>query len=289
MLTLQGVSIEAAGFEVGATKLGRTWGWQEFRPKGRPTMLDLHVSTDVQGCDDVVAFTVFEGRAEELRGYTTLSVPVHWKNGAPITRRTGVDNTDVHLLTYDGQDLDIQVGIITRGGRFFLTAQQVAKGRIVRGRQGYEYVPTDPVHAYPGFNYASIWPNMGDAVEEMSRLFGASRQRWSVMRLADVRRAVWLPNYIPHREGWLRGAPYFYNMVSGTGHVGEITGITTDGSREQVSGVHTGRKCFVHFSKVPDTPVPVLEPMRTLYFRLAQQEPGDRLPQIAAVELPAAT
>ncbi len=287
MLTLQGVSIEAAGFEVGESKMGRTWGWQEFKPQGRPTMLDMYVSADVQA-EDLIAFEVFSGEAIPLHGYTTLSVPVRWDRGMPITRQTGADNADVHLLSYDGQDLDIQVGVITRKGRFFLTAQQVAKGRIVRGRQGYEYVATDPVHAYPGFRYDQIWPKMGEAVEQVAREFGTSRQKWSVKRLAEVRRAAWLPDYIPHRDGWLRGAPYFYNMISGTGHVGEITGITTDGSHQQVSGVQTGRKCFVHFSKVPDGPVPVLEPMRAVYFRLGQQGQGDRLPQVAEVELPAA-
>ncbi|MEK7099014.1 MAG: hypothetical protein AAB916_00680 [Patescibacteria group bacterium] len=289
MLTLSGVSIEAAGFEVGQTRMGRTWGWQEFHARNsRPTMLDLHVSVDVQG-EDVIPFMVFGGEVEPLRGYTTLSVPVRWEKGIPITRRTGIDNTDVHFLGYDGRDLDIQVGVITRRGLFFVTAQQVAKGRIVRGRQGYEYIPTDPIHAYPGFRYDQIWPKMGEAVEQVARQFGTSRQCWSVLRLAEVRRAVWQPTYLPEREGWLRGAPFFYNMISGTGHIGELRTMTVDATRQQVESVDIGRKCFVHFSKVPDRLVPVLEPMKTVYFQLGPQKDGDRLPQVAAVEVSAAS
>lgn len=288
MLTFQGVTIEAAGFEVGETRMLATCAWQEFHVHGRPrSILDLHVSVDVQG-EDLIPFTVFGGEARPLRGYTTLSVPVRWQKGVPITRQTGVDNTDVHLLGYDGRDLDIQVGVITRGGRFFLTAQQLANGWIVRGRDGYDFVPTDPIHAYPGFKYSQIWPKMGEAVEQVAREFGTSRQKWAVKRLAEVRHVEWLPSYIPQREGWLRGAPLFYNMISGTGHIGEMQMVAVDAARQHVSKVEVGRKCFVHFSKVPSNClVPVLEPMKMLYFRLGQQEQADRLPQVAAVEFAA--
>lgn len=288
MLTLQGVSIEAPGFEVGETKIVGSLAWEEVLVNGQPREIELAVSVDIQG-QDLIPFTVFGGKEKRLDGYESLFIPVRWQRGIPITRRTGVDNTDVHFLGYDGRDLDIQVGIITRRGRFFVTAQQVARGWIVRGRDGYDFVPTDPIHAYPGFSYKSIWPDMGNAVERVAREFGTSRQKWSVKRLAGVKAAVWLPNYIPRREGWLRGAPFFYNMISGTGHVGEIVSITTDGSRQQVSGVEVGRKCFTHFSKVSSSgPVPVLEPMKSVYFRLGPQTQGDRLPQVASVEFPAA-
>ncbi len=288
MLTFQGVSIEAAGFEVGETRMMETCAWQEFLPKGRPSVIDLTVSVDTRG-EDIIPFTVFGGEAKPLQGYDILSVPVRWERGVPITRMAGVDNTDIHFLGYDGRDLDIQVGLITRRGRFFVTAQQLAKGWIVRGREGYDFVPTDPVHAYPGFKYSQIWPRMGEAVERVAREFGTSRQKWSVKRLAEVKAAAWRPTYIPERQGWLRGAPLFFNMISGTGVMAELRTILIDAAGQHLEDVDVGRKCFVHFSKVPnDGRVPVLEPMKSVYFHLGPQTQGDRLPQVASVEFAAA-
>ena len=288
MLTFQDVSVEARGFEVGETRVvGSSVAWQELLPKGRPSRIDLVVSVDIAG-QDLIPFTIFGGKEEPLEGFQILSVPVRWQGKMPVTRQTGVDNIDVHLMTYQGHDLDIQVGVITRRGRFFVTAQQLAKGWIVRGREGYDFVASDPIHAYPGFSYNRIWPRMGDAVERVAREFGASRQRWTVKRLAEVRAAVWRPNYILEKEGFFRGAPLFFNMISGTGELVDFRELVVSNTHE-VESVSVGSRHYAHFSKVPNGgPVPVLEPMRSVYFRSGVKTQGDRLAPVELIEFSAA-
>ncbi len=296
MLTFQGVSVEARGCKVGEQLILGSQAWQEVMPGSiRPPTIELVVSVDIVG-QDLIPFTVFGGKEKPLRGYEVLTVPVRWQGKIPMTRQTGVDNTDVHLMTYEGHDLDIQVGVITRQGRFFVTAQQLAKGWIVRGRDGYDFVASDPVHAYPGFSYNRIWPRMGEAVERVAREFGAPRQAWRVKRLAEMQAAVWRPTYIPEpmfmpepRDGWLRGAPLFFNMISGTGEMVDFRTVLRSADGRYVDHAEIGRRYFVHFSKVPNGGlVPLLEPMKSVYFRTGLQSQGDRTPPVEAIEFPAA-
>ncbi len=287
MLTLQDVTVEVRGHKMATgLSVGSSMRWQEIIVEGRPSEIQLVVSVDITG-KDLIAFAVFGGKEEAMGGYRVLSVPVRWEGGIPRTRMTGVDNIDVHLLGYDGHDLDIQVGLITRKGRFFATAQQVAKGWVVRGRDGYDFVPSDPIHAYPGFSYARIWPRMGEALERVAREFGTTRQRCEVKRLAEVKRAVWRPSYLPEKHGWLRGAPLFFNMISGTGEIAGLQTLTVS-SIGQVEDVQIGARYHAHFSNILDGgPVALLEPMRSIYFRPGVQERSDRMPPVKSVQLSA--
>ncbi len=232
-------------------------GWQEILVTDKSEHIDLRVGVNNQ--EDVFPFTVSGGKAEYLAGECVLSVPVRWDRDIPLTRQKGVDNIDVILLDEDGPYTDVQIGLITRRGRFYVTIQQVYKGWITRtrvngaGRVAFELIPTDPIHAYPGCDYANIWRPMGEELIRMARELGTSRPLSMVRKLSEVKVVRWNPPLVSVSSGWSRGVVLFFNMITGTG---------------QIEQVGTGELYFVHFNQIlGGDQVPVLEPMTGVYFR----------------------
>lgn len=252
----QGVHV-STNYAGGQELILSSQGWQEIVVTGKPSQISLNVTADPQ--EDIFSFTVFGGKAEHLFGEYVLSVPVRWDGGIPVTRQKGVDNIDVILLDEDGPYTDIQIGLITRKGRFYVTTQRVYKGWITRtrgqrvGEVGFELVPTDPIHAYPGCDYANTWRPMGEELIRLARELGTSRPLSRVRQLREVRCAKWAPPLVPVSPGWSRGVVLFFNMITGTGQVEEIG---------------TGERYFVHFNQILEGgPVALLEPMTGVYFR----------------------
>lgn len=246
--------------------------WEEIIVPGKPSEIELKITVDPQ--EDVFAFTVFGGKAEHLSGEYVLSVPVRWDGGVPLTRQKGVDNMDIILMDEDGPYTDIQIGLVTRKGRFFVTVQRVYKGWVTRtrgqrvGEVEFELIPTDPVYAYPGCDYANIWHPMGDELIRMARELGTSRSLSRVRRLLEVKGVKWTPPHVLVFPGWSRGVVLFFNMITGTGQIEEMA---------------TGERYFVHFNQILDGgPVPLLEPMTGVYFRPESRERRVKSVKVAA-------
>ena len=177
----------------------------------------------------------------------------------PSTRQRGVDNVDIVLLREDGNFVEVQIGVVTRGKKFFITAQQIYKGWVARtvgdgvATTRYTFTPSDGVHAYPGANYECIWAGVSDELERVARHEGTSR--W----LSRVKPAKWNPPVVPSRESWKSGVMLYFNLITGTGIVQDQFEV----------------EYMVHFSKILDAgPMPVLEPMTGVYFRLGEQPNG---------------
>ncbi|MDO8474182.1 MAG: hypothetical protein Q7S62_01415 [bacterium] len=181
------------------------------------------------------AFAIFESRPHTMgQDGFTLSVPVRWTDNGPMTRQKGVDNVDIILLDPNTRHfLDIQVGVVVRGGKFFLTAQKIWQGWIVGSSiEEIQFIPSAPEHAYPGADYASIWRGMGQVMTFV----------WSLIKdlgegPGDVHPAIWRPIWTP--------TVLYFNMITGTGSI----------------WVHESRY-FVHFSVIEGPgPMKVLVPM----------------------------
>lgn len=256
--TFHDVRVET-DFDHGPIHELRTQAWCEVFA-GKAPRVTFKVTTVLNG---TLPFTVFNGEVRQMAGWFSVTVPVEWKGGAPFTRVKGKDNLDVVFMDKDGSFVDVQVGIITRHGRFFLTAQQIYKGLVVRTRQYeggpvvHEFVPTDPVHAYPGCSYDGIWGPMATEVIKAAIEDHTSR------KLSEVRSKIvaWHPPQVSSPKpgsDWRQGVVMYFNMITGTGRVQDVT---------------NGRDFFVHFNDVlTEDAVPVLEPMSGVHFRIPSPE-----------------
>lgn len=249
-----------------------TIGYAEVQYSGRPAAIPFHVG--IASGNDEIPFSVFHGEARVTHEFV-LCVTVSWdqKTGMPRTRQKGEDNVDLIVLDPDGRFVDIQVGLVTRRNRFFVTAQRVFEGWVTRTRpQGvpvhiveYTFTPGRPEHAYPGATYDGTWVKMAEAIAEIARHEGMSRQ------LSRTKPAKWATPVVPEIEGgWLRAECYFFNLITGTG---------------VVHSLENDRKYFVHFSNiVGGGPHPVLEPMKGCYFRPGIPQEGHQgLPPVKSL------
>jgi cold shock CspA family protein len=240
-----------------------TVAWAKIHVSDGTREVKLHVNAEFDV--DTIPFTVFGGKAERLeeKGFE-LHVPVRWENGLPHTRQPGVDNVDVHLLGYDGKDLDVQCAVVTRGGEFYITSQLVFEGHVVRtvgdrvGSVRYVMIPTtNPRFAYQDFNYENTWGPMDAAVKAVAEEEGVPRPRWRIVRLAEVRAAVWAPRMIPVKPGWERGTVLYHNAVTGTGLIEGLD----------------GERYFLHYKAVQTKGnMRMVEPMDSIYFRPGPNE-----------------
>lgn len=244
--------------------------WAEIVGLGRPSSVRL--TTTAAPKDGTTALAVNYGRAERLTeaGYV-LDVPVRWMDGSiPHTREKYKDNVDITLLEQDGYFTDVQAGLVTRHGRFFVTLQQVYQGWVTRtrgsrvGEVAWGFTPADPIHAFTGARYEAIWAKMAE------ELMGVAREAGASSRLSRVEPAEWAPPDVGPRTGWKAGVMRFYNLITGTGQVEEVSG---------------GGEQFVHHSAIlnsdgkPMRPFPALAPMTGVHFRLRDpresRKPGE--------------
>lgn len=244
----------------------RTQGWVETLIEGRPASITLAVAANAPVNGLVLAINYGVVKELTVDGYL-LNVGVTWNGAIPSTRKRYNDNVDIVFLEPDGAFSDIQVGLVTRDRRFFVTTQQIYKGWITRtrgfrpGEVKWEFTPSDPIHAYPGCQYQSIWQDMAGELLSRAQNVGASLQR------SRVKPAQWVPPEVQPKPGWLTGVVRYFNLVTGTGVIEH----------------KKGSLFFVHFSTILDKnrkPMvfPVLEPMTGVYFRSHSSMAGEKGP-----------
>jgi hypothetical protein len=232
----------------------------------------VHLEIKLQGLGDTTPYVVTGGKSQQVTDAFSFDVSVEWDGDTPMTRRPGLDNADVVLLQPNGDLIDIQVSLITRSESFFIVAQRVWQGEVVRtrgnrpGTSRLLYIPGRAVHAFPGSSYEGAWANMAEAVLAEARENQASKQ------LSRTEAAKWQPPILPppNGGGWIPGTVYFFNMVTGTGRIVDAQ----------------GKKYFVHFNNIVNGgEVPVLTPMTTVLFRPGIEKPGKDTP-VKSVKLP---
>jgi len=222
-------------------------------------------------------FVVANGRPQNVPYHNQvrypLQVPITWNDTGrdiiPFTRdkENNRDNIDVIVMKPDGEFVNIEVGLVTRFGDFFLTAQRVYQGQMVRTRRDGVLVttaiPTASIHAYPDATFEGIWSTVADACVANAKEMGASEQKSRVMRY----HAEWKPPALTQsvEQGWMAGITTYFNLLSGTGNVKAVN----------------GGDYFVHFKNIRNDDgdrdaFPILTPMAVVQFQPDKASAHDR-------------
>jgi hypothetical protein len=229
--------------------------YTELLVKGQPSNIPIHIQANGKG---IAPLVIFGGKPHESDSTSigfTLNVPVKWAGGVPQTRHPGKDNLDVIFFDSELRFSDIQVGLVTRKGRFFLTAQKVFEGWVREEIEGSMcFIPSRPEFAYPGMNYKGIWKEMGEVLSVIARVTSDFIKELGDTPFLTPEPAKWIPAQIPEQQKWQRGTVLFFNAITGTGMI--------LGEDEKLY--------FVHFSSIIEEEgalVKMLPPMGGVYFR----------------------
>ena len=242
-------------YRQGSIIRGPGYACTELFVKGRPVNIQIHIQANGKG---IAPLVIFGGKPHESNSTSigfTLNVPVNWMDRVPQTRYPGQDNLDVIFFDSDLGFSDIQVGLVTRKGRFFLTAQRIFEGWVREGsEEGISFIPSRPEFAYPGSNYKGTWQEMGEVLSAIVRITSDVIKVLGAPPLLAPEPAKWIPAQMPEEQRWQRGTVLFFNAITGTGMI--------LGEDEKLH--------FVHFSKIieeRENPVKMLTPMGGVYFR----------------------
>jgi hypothetical protein len=266
--------------EQGELEMHPGCGNVELFVKGQPKNIQLRIQTDAQS--GVTPIAIQGGQPHEYDDGAVdfiLNVPVTWvERGAkqvPRTRQRDVDNVDILFVEPMLQFRDIQVALVTRGERFFVTIQRVYQGIMRIENEEVRFIPSDPTHAYPGMDYAQTWQNMGHVLSLMTRIVHETIQSLGGEALEIPNPSEWAPKVIPEVTGWQQGWVEFFNPITNNGRI-----LGSDGN-----------EYFVGANALAEVkgPVKLLSPMKGVYFRVGNQEEGQRYAPIKSVKLPTTT
>lgn len=263
-ISLCGATLSVEGFSLGQPHVREGQLWAEILdvPKGtREIKVDVRVDSKFD--EYVLAFQGAEPVDITAVLQYDLDVPVEWANGMPRTRAKNKDNVDIQMIATDGKVIDVQVSIVTRGGKFYLCAQELVVGQVGRtiGKKT-DFVATKPAFAYHGFSFDGIWPNMWSGLSKL-----VDQEKASVQK-SRIQASKWQSQELEPKTGWSRGNVLFWNLVTGLG---------------RIQDVETGEVFFVHFSKVLEpatlempqkTAFVTLVPMQGVYYKAGALEAG---------------
>jgi hypothetical protein len=242
-------------------KRGYYWA-QIYHRESEPEVIEVEITHNLK--EGVVPFYSQDGNMIDGGScpIPSLKVPVRWNNGVPHTRVRGKDNADLVLRLENGEFIDLQVAVLTRGGDSFLSIQELSSGQIckladeseeleeLKGGEvfGYKVVTTNDAengmehfiilpflseHAYPGADFAKVQPNMAQKLVEFSARDATFRklEDGEVLDLID-----WDPPAFPTVPGLPMGAvmTWFNPIVGGKALCAD------------------GVECFIPLVKIPD-------------------------------------
>lgn len=257
----------------GATEMRPGCAVTEVYVEGRPETMELRIKSEVR--NGVTPMVIFGSHPHEYPNEAdfVLTVPVTWTEQrgrwSPKTRQRGVDNADVILMDPQLHFRDVQVALITRGERLFITAQRIYEGSIRALEGGVNFIPSDPTHAYPGMDYAATWQGMGEVLSVMGRIVDETTKALGVT-LDTPEPAKWDPKEIPELNGWKRGTVEFFNPITNTGRLIDGNGIE----------YHIGSNSLAEVKG----PVKLLPPMKGVYFRPGEPQEGQRYVSVKAIK-----
>jgi hypothetical protein len=224
----------------------------------KPDSIELDFAHEVRG--DVFVLCIRENAIIEdvtRGGIPSVEMPIEWDNGIPHTPQKEKGHFDLILLKTDGTFIQIEPSVATRNGRFWVCKQAIFGGVFVKDAMGHIIVvPSNAENNYPGVDYLNS-KMCRDAAPELLK-FAAEHCKLADIHTVKVPR--WEPNWSKplsdqmKKNGWVRAAVLFFNVVNGWGIV-----LCED-----------GRSCFVHFKDIMDEygkPIfsqgefPILQPM----------------------------
>ena len=223
------------GLREGQRHLGQMVAWCEIHPEGKPDSIELRVSL-TQEDEERNPFVMYMGEAHDAP--FDFQMPVKWEGTIPSTRikhpesGKGHDNCDVIFLDTRANYTDVQFGIVTRGGRFYLTMQVVFRGS-VRFQDDNPVFIGDTPFSFPGGDYGRTWDRMGEMVARLGRMVRDVTESLG-FELEAPTYAEWQEVNVETTNGRLGGTVLYYNLITGTGN---LLGVD-------------GKEYFVHFSKL---------------------------------------
>jgi len=241
--------------------------WQEVFPNRDQNHVSIRIRSKTAE-EELASLVIFEGNPHEYDGRVdfTLPVPLRWQGAStPHTRQRGADNADVILVDANFHLHDIQVGLVSRQGRCFLTAQKIFQGWIRITQEETRFIPSSPTHAYPGMDYKNVWADMGQVLGTMGSYASALMEQLKVPLTTPVP-AEWKPAQIPEHAGWKRGTVLFFNLITKSGRIMGEDGI----------------EYYVGYQQLVDVkgPLGILAPMTGVYFRPGEKNPDHQYPSV---------
>lgn len=242
--------------------------WATIPIKGKPEVIEVDINYYLKPGTQM--FHMVERKVRAVKGrIPTLKVPVQWNGSTPSTRSKHKDNVDFVMHNQDGGFVMVEVGVVTRKGRFLLTLQEVYAGQFAHTnvahakKAGLSYVPLTGENQvgvvlplwdhndYPGNDFIRTW-----GVEAPS-LLQALHADGRTMALSKVDGAKWKPPALgkPRVEGRTRGVCTFFNVAAGYGFIW-----TPSEGEDKPARTH-----FVHFSDIEGGSF-ALEPMKVYEF-----------------------
>lgn len=226
------VMISAGGFGLGKTESAGGYYWAEVKlGDRRPSELVVNFAHNLD--KGIIPFFCHAGVVTDC-GYQTipaLRVPIEWTkqrdNWIPHTRQKDRDNADLVLRNDDGQFIDLQVAIVSRAGRFYLSIQEISSGQIMRlpagvtenvgyrdtvidGRR-FIVVPLLEEHAYAGADFmSSILPRSGPDLLKM-----AAEDEAFVDVIDCIEAPEWGELDFPVEAGWVGAVVLWFNPLVG--------------------------------------------------------------------------
>jgi cold shock CspA family protein len=227
-----------------------------------------------------------------------FSVPVEWKQGDRRMIPNLIPKTrDVDLMYLDttgngdgrkGVFIVVEIQLCTRGGRFYISIQQVYAGQVVTttvahaekaglqtvqvGSHLGSVIPLFPENAYPG---TSIFKNFGYLAEDIVK---SALDNGAFVPLSKCVVARWAPEQKPlpkdlrSEDGWHVANVSWFNPVVGYGFL----------------YCDDKESCFVHFKQIETgrTDFPHLTPMRAVAVRYEPKPEGSTQGRKAAAVRP---
>ncbi|MBI4138401.1 MAG: hypothetical protein HY482_02320 [Candidatus Wildermuthbacteria bacterium] len=167
-----------------------------------------------------------------------FQVPVTWQNnGFPFTREEPVDNFRVVAFGRSGLMTQTEIGIATRGKKFFVVAQRQWQGWASQTPEGLAFTPTARF-AYPGCaGYEKLW---GGVAKHLPEVF--KDQGIVVPATAPRSTGRWNPG--PNPYGDQGAAILYFSPIAGVGHA-----LTTHGVTKYLATgkVEKNEILFIHF------------------------------------------
>lgn len=210
---------------------GFTWAEIKVQQGSRPTSITVDFAINLES--GIIPFFCKGGEVIDCADgrIPSLIVPVKWRQfgsdrkWAPHTRVQDQDNIDLVLRNQGGDFIDLQISVVTRGGRFFLSIQELSSGTVVRLLEGlaatdyrevvvgdgrFITVPLLEEHAYPGADWLrSIMPRSGPA------FIAIAAEDKAFLAVTDLEVAEWIDVAYPAEANWVGARVLWFNPLIG--------------------------------------------------------------------------
>ncbi len=226
------VKISASGFWLGKTESAAGYYWAEVK-LGDRRPIELVITFAHNLVKGIIPFYCYAGQVIDCgdQEIPELHIPIEWQRmgnvWVPKTRVRDRDNADLVLRNEFGQFIDLQVAIVSRSGKFYLSIQEISSGQIMRlpsevtedvgyrdvnvdGRR-FIVVPILDAHAYPGADFLRyVMQRSGPALLTIAAKDRAYKDAEDGLDVPE-----WTTFDFPVEAGWTGAVVLWFNPLIG--------------------------------------------------------------------------